>query len=121
METFLVFVVLFGGIFVIKGIRVFLQDQRLERIRGDIEAKPERDPLLRDKQTALKWAASKGYPAPEEPWPTWVAVFGVTGLLLGVIPGVVILITMAFQSNKAKEQQRQLIMRWVDEGKPVPE
>jgi len=118
METFFGLAVLFGAILALWAVALFIPVNGLEQALKRFKAKPESDPVLRDKQAALKWAASKGYPAPEEPWPSWIAIFGVTGLLLGAIPGIVIFAAMIWQSNKAKEQQRQLIMRWVDAGKP---
>ena len=118
METILGLVVLFGAILALWAVALFVPVNGLEQTLKRIKAKPERDPVLRDKQAALKWAASKGYPAPEEPWPVWIAIFGVAGVAAGGIPGIVIFAAMIWQSNKAKEQQRQLIMRWVDAGKP---
>lgn len=95
----------------------FVGEQKLLSIQ---ENKVEPSNHLSDRKSAIVWANSHGYPVPEK-LDGCLSVFLVfAGLTMFVIPGVALLIWLAFRDNQYERDMNTLVTRWIDAGRPEP-
>ncbi|WP_143593696.1 SHOCT domain-containing protein [Synechococcus sp. 1G10] len=69
---------------------------------------------------AVAWARSMGFPVPEAPNGCLVAVLVILGLFMFIVPGVMVLIWVAFSTQTYERDMNALVARWVDAGRPDP-
>ena len=73
-----------------------------------------------DRNKAIAWARSLGYPVPSKLNGCLSVLLILIGLIIFIIPGVVILIWVAYQGKAYQRDMNTLVARWVDAGKPEP-
>ncbi|MBC1265276.1 SHOCT domain-containing protein [Synechococcus sp. BSA11S] len=73
-----------------------------------------------DRAKAVAWARSMGYPVPEPPNGCATIFLVVLGLFMFIVPGVMVLIWVAFSSQAYERDINALVARWVEAGKPEP-
>lgn len=84
--------------------------------RNAIEATSPTDDLSR----VIAWARSMGYPVPNQPDGCLNVILIIIGLLIYIIPGIIILIWVAYSGQAYERELNSLISRWVAAGKPEP-
>jgi hypothetical protein len=98
---------------------VFCDESGRELIRYHryaINAKSPTD----DRSRAVAWARSMGYPVPSEPNGCLNTILIVAGLLIYIVPGVIILVWVAYSGQVYERELNSLVTRWVAAGKPEP-
>ena len=73
-----------------------------------------------NREKAVLWAKSMGYPIPSKMGGCLAFILVIIGLTAFVVPGVLILIWVWYQGNQYERDMRQLVAKWVDAGKPTP-
>ena len=73
-----------------------------------------------DQPKAVAWARSMGYPVPEEPNGCLNGILIAIGLLIFIVPGVMIMIWVAYNWHDYQREMNALVARWVEAGKPEP-
>jgi len=73
-----------------------------------------------DQNVAIAWARSCGYPVPRRPNGFLSMLLIIIGLIIFIIPGVAILIWVAYRGQAYQRDINALVARWVDAGKPEP-
>jgi hypothetical protein len=73
-----------------------------------------------DRAKAIAWARSMGYPVPQEPNGCLSGILIAIGLLIFIVPGVMIMIWVAYTGQVYQKEMNALVARWVDAGKPEP-
>ena len=61
-----------------------------------------------------------GYPVPSEPNGCLNTILIVAGLLIYIVPGVIILVWVAYSGQVYERELNSLVTRWVAAGKPEP-
>jgi hypothetical protein len=103
-------------------IKIILRD-----VSGNVIIKLDRDffdqasfsPEI-DRNKAISWARSLGYPVPSKLNGCLSVLFIFIGLVIFIIPGVAILIWVAYQGKAYQRDMNALVARWVDAGRPEP-
>ena len=103
-------------------IKIILRD-----VSGNVIIKLDRDffdqasfsPEI-DRNKAIAWARSLGYPVPSKLNGCLSVLLILIGLIILIIPGVAILIWVAYQGKAYQRDMNALVARWVDAGRPEP-
>jgi len=73
-----------------------------------------------DQPKAVAWARSMRYPVPEEPNGCLNGILISIGLLIFIVPGVMVMIWVAYNWHDYQREMNALVARWVEAGKPEP-
>jgi hypothetical protein len=77
-------------------------------------------PEMGSRSQAIAWARSVGYPVPQEPNGCASAILIVFGLCIFIVPGLMILIWVAYNGQRYSREMDALVTRWIDAGRPEP-
>lgn len=82
----------------------------------------EQNKQLTNERLAMQWAKAKGYPVPEPPGSAleWAAAYG-AGVVLCGFPVLIVAVIHARRRDDRQKLINDLVMRWVDAGKPMVE
>ena len=80
----------------------------------------EQNKPLTNERLAIQWAKAKGYPVPEPPGSAleWAAAYG-AGIALCGFPVLIVAVIHARRRDNRQKLINELVMRWVDAGKPI--
>jgi len=73
-----------------------------------------------DHSRAIAWARSMGYPVPSKPNGCLNVILIFIGLLIYIVPGIIIIIWVAYSGQAYERELNSLVSRWVAAGKPEP-
>lgn len=73
-----------------------------------------------NRSKAVAWARSVGYPVPQKPNGCLSAIAIITGLLIFVVPGLMLIIWVSYNNKVYNREMDALVAKWIDAGRPDP-